>query len=39
VITAATAWYASAAGVINNMAPRPVLPVGKPVLFGQGAHS
>jgi succinate-acetate transporter protein len=39
VITAATAWYTSAAGVINNMSPRPVLPVGKPVLFGQGAHS
>src|SRR5438874_7486031 len=27
VITAATAWYASAAGVINNMSPRPILPV------------
>jgi hypothetical protein len=38
VITAATAWYASAAGVINNMSPRPVLPVGKP-FFARGAHS
>jgi succinate-acetate transporter protein len=31
VLTAATAWYASAAGVINNMLPRPLLPVGKPM--------
>jgi succinate-acetate transporter protein len=30
VVTAATAWYASAAGVINGMAPRIVLPVGRP---------
>jgi succinate-acetate transporter protein len=30
VVTAATAWYASAAGVINNMAPGAVLPVGAP---------
>ena len=31
VITAACAWYASAAGVINGMNPaRPVLPVGRP---------
>jgi succinate-acetate transporter protein len=28
IVTAATAWYASAAGVINGMSPRPVLPVG-----------
>ena len=31
VVTAAAAWYASAAGVINGMATRPVLPVGKPL--------
>lgn len=31
VITAATAWYASAAGVINSMSPTPFLPVGKPM--------
>jgi uncharacterized protein len=30
VLTAAVAWYASAAGVINGMRGRPVLPVGKP---------
>jgi succinate-acetate transporter protein len=30
IVTAALAWYASAAGVINGMAPRPVLPVGRP---------
>jgi uncharacterized protein len=27
VVTAAVAWYASAAGVINGMSPRPLLPV------------
>ncbi|HEX3611680.1 MAG TPA: acetate uptake transporter, partial [Sporichthyaceae bacterium] len=31
VVTAACAWYTSAAGVINNMAPKPILPVGKPI--------
>jgi succinate-acetate transporter protein len=30
VLTAAVAWYASAAGVINGMRGRPALPVGKP---------
>jgi succinate-acetate transporter protein len=30
ILTAATAWYASAAGVVNGMSPRPVLPVGRP---------
>jgi uncharacterized protein len=30
VITAVVAWYASAAGVINGMKGRPVLPVGGP---------
>jgi uncharacterized protein len=28
VVTAAAAWYASAAGVVNGMSPTPVLPVG-----------
>jgi uncharacterized protein len=31
IVTAAAAWYASAAGVVNGMAPRPVLPVGRPL--------
>jgi hypothetical protein len=31
VITAAVAWYTSAAGVINGMKGRPVLPVGGPL--------
>jgi hypothetical protein len=31
IVTAAVAWYASAAGVVNGMSPRPVLPVGRPV--------
>ncbi len=31
IITAAVAWYASAAGVINGMAGRPVVPVGTPM--------
>lgn len=31
VITAAVAWYTSAAGVVNGMAGRPVLPVGTPM--------
>lgn len=30
VVTAAVAWYTSAAGVVNGMAPRAVLPVGRP---------
>ena len=30
VLTAAVAWYASAAGVVNGMSVRPVLPVGAP---------
>jgi hypothetical protein len=34
VVTAATAWYASAAGVVNGMSVRAVLPVGRP-LFGE----
>jgi succinate-acetate transporter protein len=28
IVTAAAAWYASAAGVVNGMSPTPVLPVG-----------
>ena len=35
VLTAACAWYASAAGVINNMTTRTVLPVGKPMGIAQ----
>jgi succinate-acetate transporter protein len=31
VLTAAVAWYTSAAGVINGMSVRPVLPVGAPI--------
>jgi uncharacterized protein len=31
VLTAAVAWYASAAGVVNGMSVRPVLPVGAPL--------
>src|SRR4051794_22382897 len=31
IITAAVAWYTSAAGVVNGMSPAPVLPVGEPV--------
>jgi uncharacterized protein len=32
VVTAAVAWYTSAAGVINGIAMRPILFVGKPIL-------
>jgi uncharacterized protein len=35
VLTALTAWYTSAAGVINGMRGTPLLPVGKP--FGAGS--
>jgi uncharacterized protein len=31
IVTAAVAWYTSAAGVVNGMAPRAVLPVGRPM--------
>ena len=31
ILTAAVAWYTSAAGVVNGMAPRAVLPVGRPL--------
>jgi succinate-acetate transporter protein len=30
IVTAAVAWYTSAAGVVNGMSPAPVLPVGAP---------
>ncbi|HSR24783.1 MAG TPA: acetate uptake transporter [Candidatus Eisenbacteria bacterium] len=36
IVTALVAWYASAAGVINGMSARPVLPVGGP-LWAEGA--
>jgi succinate-acetate transporter protein len=32
IVTAAVAWYASAAGMLNGMAGRAVLPVGKPMM-------
>lgn len=39
IATAACAWYASAAGVINGMKDRHVLPVGAPLHIGNGhAH-
>ena len=31
IVTAAVAWYTSAAGVVNGMSPTPVLPVGAPI--------
>jgi succinate-acetate transporter protein len=34
IVTAAVAWYTSAAGVINGMSPSPVLPVGRPLWSG-----
>ena len=34
IVTAAVAWYASAAGVVNGMSPTPVVPVGKPMWGG-----
>jgi succinate-acetate transporter protein len=33
IATAACAWYASAAGVINGMKQRVVMPVGAPLTF------
>jgi uncharacterized protein len=40
IVTAACAWYASAAGVVNGMSPRSVLPVGPPLWGGLpvGSH-
>jgi succinate-acetate transporter protein len=37
ILTALVAWYASAAGVINGMSVRPVLPVGGPLWGEAGA--
>jgi uncharacterized protein len=31
IVTAAVAWYTSAAGVVNGMSPTPVVPVGAPL--------
>jgi succinate-acetate transporter protein len=31
IVTAGFAWYASAAGVVNGMSPRRILPVGSPL--------
>ena len=38
VLTAACAWYASAAGVVNSMSTRPVLPVGTALWTGPSLH-
>ena len=37
IVTAAVAWYASAAGVVNGMAPGVVLPVGAPMIGRVGS--
>jgi succinate-acetate transporter protein len=37
IVTAGVAWYASAAGVVNSMSLRPVLPVGRPMWGAQPA--
>jgi hypothetical protein len=37
VVTAAVAWYTSAAGVVNGMAPGVVLPVGAPPIGRLGS--
>jgi succinate-acetate transporter protein len=34
IVTAACAWYASAAGVVNGMSPTPILPVGRAMWSG-----
>jgi succinate-acetate transporter protein len=39
IVTAAVAWYASAAGVVNGMSPKPVLPVGPPLWGGVALSS
>jgi hypothetical protein len=36
IVTAAVAWYTSAAGVVNGMAGRTVLPVGRPLWLDRG---
>jgi hypothetical protein len=38
-VTAGVAWYASAAGVVNGMSPKPVLPVGRPLWGGMALSS
>jgi succinate-acetate transporter protein len=38
IVTAAVAWYASAAGVVNGMSPKPIAPVGRP-LWGVPSHA
>jgi succinate-acetate transporter protein len=38
VVTALCAWYASAAGVVNSMAPSPVMTVGKPLWRAAAGH-
>jgi succinate-acetate transporter protein len=36
IVTAAVAWYASAAGVVNGMSPKPVVPVGRALWGNSG---
>jgi uncharacterized protein len=38
VVTAAVAWYTSAAGVANSLSERPILPVGSPIWSEPGAR-
>jgi len=37
IVTAAVAWYTSSAGVVNGMAPTPVMPVGAPPIGRVGS--
>jgi succinate-acetate transporter protein len=37
IVTAVVAWYASAAGVVNGMAPATIMPVGTPLIGGIGS--
>jgi len=39
IVTAAVAWYTSAAGVVNGMSPKSVLPVGRPLWETMSAAS
>jgi succinate-acetate transporter protein len=38
IVTAAVAWYTSAAGVANSLSETPILPVGKPIWAGLGTR-
>jgi succinate-acetate transporter protein len=39
ILTAACAWYASAAGVVNGMGPKTVVPVGRPLWGPRSAEA